>query len=1052
MQRLLLKPLGLLCLLGGMLYAQETATLAGVVTDASDAVVPDAQISLVDIHRGTIRTTDTNAVGGYFFNTLQPGEYMLEATKSGFNKLRLERVVVNARDRQTLPLRLEVSGLAPVVVDVEAQTEGVSTDTSTGTSLGHDYTQNLPVNGRTTQALIQMAPGVINASGGSGTDGELNVNGLRSNANYYTLDGVSVNRTNSTSGTSSSSRFGGGGGGPFGARSNTSDGSSQQQTIGMSALSLDALQEVRVQTSTFAPEFGRTPGAQISMTSRGGTNQYHGLLFDYLRNTVTDANDWFANSSGYSRGGTHENRPGGTFGGPITRDKTFFFASYELLKLTAPQTSTTTVPDAAARAAAPAAMQPYINAFPVANGPELGDNVAKFTAITSNPTTTHAGSGRVDHVFNDSQNIFVRYSLNQSDGVSRGTQTSSPNTVYDNWMRSQNVTGSWISILNPNSTNDLRASFSSYTFRNSSAMDSFGGAVPLTDSLVFPSGVTSADGGFNLNILGAGGYSYGQKTNNTQKQINVVDSITAIAGNHQYKFGIDYRRTMLTVAPTNYSSSVTFAGLNDDDGGFYSGTTIAATVSSMVKKVYPEYTNFSLFAQDAWKATPRLTITYGVRWDVNPAPGVSKGDKPFGQCSSGPCTITQNVPLYDTRWGDIAPRFGFAYNFRNTPGHETVLRFGFGVFYDANYGSLMSAFTGAPYANTKTLPEAVFPLTTSDASAPGLPATKPYGMIATADRQLKSPLVKQYNLTLEHYFGRSQSLSLSYVGTAGSRLLQVQSQPKFSTDYIVLTTTTNAATSSYNGLQAQFRRRLNQSLQMQASYTWSHSIDSSSSESAAAGGFATLLGDERGNSNFDVRHNLNVSASYQLPHTRQRWVGKIANDWYLDGVFSARTGLPFDVRSLSLVDSSTAEDSTGPRGLFAIIRPDYTGQALWITDSSAPGGKRLNPDAFSLPSTYQQGSLPRNAIRGFGMAQLDFALRRQIPITEKVRFQITAQAFNVFNHANFANPLSDLGGNLASPLFGLVTQMLNSSASGGMNSLYSNGGPRSMELALRLQF
>ena len=419
--------------------------------------------------------------------------------------------------------------------------------------------------------------------------------------------------------------------------------------------------------------------------------------------------------------------------------------------------------------------------------------------------------------------------------------------------------------------------------------------------------------------------------------------------------------------------------------------------------------------------------------------------------------VTQNDPMYATRWYNVAPRVGIAYLSDDAPGREMTLRAGFGMFYDLGYGSVGQAFFGAPYANVRTASEIGFPLAPGDLMPPVLPPTRPYGEILTGESGLLSPRIYQWNGTWEKNFGVGQTLDVSIVGSRGNNLLRTNTTAAYTAAYDIIQEVQNGAQSSYNGLQIQFRKRLSSTLQTQFSYTWSHSIDSASSDSAFGGGFATLFGGERGDSDFDIRHNVTFSGSWRLPSPTQGHMYAPLRNWYLDYVASAHTGLPFDLSGVS--ESTSAETScnavgntTANNGLFAFVRPSYVGGAIWIDDPDAPGGRRLNSAAFIVPCGYNQGNMGRNELRGFGFVQLDLALRRVIPITERYRFSIGLEAFNALNHPNFANPSSLEGANVASPDFGVATQMLNQTFGGGVNALYRSGGPRSMELALRLQF
>ena len=1031
-------------------FAQEAATLTVTVVDPSVAMIPGAKVTLTNSDKGTVIKGETNESGFVAFNLLPPGDYSLDAESAGFEKFHVAHLVLQVRDRQTIQAALKLMAAAGTTVLVTSAAQPVSNDTTQGIALDQQYLQNLPANGRNAESLIAMAPGITTAAGGKG-DGGFNANGLRSNTNYYTLDGVSANSGPPGGGPGGGPGGPGGGGGPTpGAGSSTG------------LISIDALQEMKVQTSSMAPEFGRSPGAQVVMTSRNGGNNFHGTLYYYKRSDEFDANDWFADSRGYPKARERQDRPGGVFGGPVIRNKTYFFVSFEKLKLQSPQTVVADVPDLAARKAATAALLPYLNAFPYPNGAELGSDTAEYRAVLSNPSNSSASSIRIDHTLSPNTTLFARYSLTPSNSVQRGSQMSTPNIIQNQSSRSQLVTTGITHVFDDSSINELRVNYSDSKASGYSTMDSYGGAVPLTDSEVFPSGIDSSNGSFSLSVLGVAGYSYGGHSANRQQQVNVVDSFTTtVRDKHHLKAGADYRQQLQTSQRTPYSTSVSFDGVTGYGYSLLTGVALNGQVSSNVGTVYPTYTNLSAYGQDTWRLTERTTITYGLRWDLNPAPTTRQGPKPFALSDSNIAGVTQNEPIYPTRWFDVAPRFGVAYLSDDTPGREMVLRAGIGVFYDLGYGVVDSAFMGAPYSNVRTFSEVNFPWSAADLVAPGLPPTRPYGQITTGGPDLTSPVVYQVNGTWEKNFGPGQTLIVGASATRGRNLMRTATQPSFSSAYQILREVSNGAESSYNGMQVQFRKRFSSHFQTQLSYGWSHSIDSSSTDAGFGGGFASLFGGgERGSSDYDVRHNMSLSGSIKLPSVKGP-LFYLLQHWNLDFVAAARSALPFDIQGVSQCTSSTTSSSSSTcsttsnttQGLFAQVRPNVVyGQAIWIADPKEPGGRRVNKAAFSLPSGYAQGDLGRNALRGFSFGQLDLSLRRTIPITKGLQLSVAAQGYNIFNHPNFANPSPLEGGNMSSPNFGVATQMMNQSFGGGVNQLYRSGGPRSMELSVRVQF
>jgi hypothetical protein len=1043
----------------GVLFAQDFASLTVTVTDSTDAMVPDASVTLVNSQRGTIYHQQTPTGGYVIFDSLTPGDYSVQIEKTGFQQYQIRSLALGVRDRKTLVVELKVAAAQSTTVDVKEKVDLISNDTAQGVPLGQNYIQTLPLNGQNAESLVLMAPGISTSAGGVG-DGGINANGLRSNTNYYTLDGVSLNTSVAAAG--GGGRGGGGGFGGFGG-----GGGLVAPNAGASTdlINIDAMQEMNVQTASIAPEFGRSPGAQIAMTSRGGTSDFHGSVYYYFRNQRLDSDDWFANSLGLGRGKERENRPGGTLGGPLLKGKTFFFAQFDQLHLTAPFTVISDVPSVTTRTSTSAPLQPFLKAFPIPNGIALLDGAQQYQAVVSNPAKSESASLRLDQIINSKTTLFLRYSVSPSSSDRRGSDTVAPNMVTYQSSHSDLVTAGLGKILANGMVNDLRVNYSRSTASSVSIMDNFGGAIPLTGAEVFPNGITSATGSFNLNMLGVAGYSYGGHSANEQQQYNVVDSITKVVGNHHEKAGVDVRRILVTTDRVPYSENVSFNGISSNSFALTSGSSLNAVINSSLPAVYPTYLNFSLYGQDTWRLTERTTVTYGLRWDVNPAPTAREGPKPFALSNNAIAGVTQNDPIYPTKWWDIAPRFGLAYEMNTTPGFETMFRSGFGVFYDLGYGTTAGAFSGAPYQSVTTVSEAQFPLLPIYLAAPLLPPTRPYGQITTAAIGLVTPLIYQWNATIEQHFGSGSVLSLGYAATRGQNLMRVQTTPQYSDAFDIVSQATNGATSSYNGMQVQFRKRLSDRFQTQLSYTWSHSIDTASND-GGGGGFLTLYGGgQKGSSDYDIRQNLSLSGSYRLP-APGGLIGAPLRHWYLDFVETARTGLPFDLQTITSnasgavsvngttvsTETNTNGDVNSTVGLFAQVRPDYNGLPVWIPNPNVPGGQQLNILAFDIVTAVQQGNLGRNVLRGFGEQQLDLGLRRTIPITERLALSLSAQAYNVFNHPNFANPSPLEGANLASPNFGVVTEMLNQAFGGAVNSLFRSGGPRSIELAVRLRF
>lgn len=1039
----------------------ETATISGRVTDPSGAVVSGADIQVQNVLTGREITAKTNSSGLYVVTGLQPGTYRVIVSNPGFKQIVKPDVILNVQDNASLNFGMSI-GSASETVTVEGGAPLVNTENATvSTVVDRQFAENLPMNGRSFQTLVELTPGVVIVPTNLADEGQFSVNGQRATSNYWTVDGVSANIgigvTTAGNGNGMSGAIG-----SFSAQGGTN-----------SLVSVDAMQEFRIQTSTYAPEYGRQPGGQISIVTRSGTNQFHGTLFDYLRNDALDANDWFADSKGLPKPKERQNDFGGTFSGPILKDRTFFFFSYEGLRLRLPQVAVSTVPDSAARQSAAPALQPFLNAFPLPNGPDnLPTGVAQFNSSFSSSSTLDAASLRIDHKWNDKLSLFARYNYSPSEITQRGGGTLAPSVVTPVQISTQTGTVGVIRSISSSVVNDLRFNFSRTDSKSHSFLDDFGGAVPLT-SLPFPSPFTADNGqlSFSIRSLQNGNLMDGFSAQNVQRQINLVDSVAVQKGTHSLKFGFDLRRLSPETTQVQYVQSVFFSSV----AAAQTGNAFNASISSRAPTSLL-FRNFSAFAQDTWRISPRLTLTYGMRWDLDFAPATSSGPS-FPAVTGFSLTDLSNLaiapagtPPYKTAYGSLAPRIGVAYQIWQRPDWQTVIRGGSGVFYDlasSQTGNLITAFP--PFGQFKPLlgPASTFPFTPANSAPPVISPTASLGFILALDPNLRLPYTLQWNVALEQALGKQQALTLSYVGASARNLLQTTgfisppSNPKvFFGEFV-----DNSGTSDYEALQVRFERRLSHGLQALASYSWAHSIDTASASSIQVVSNESIPGSNtnRGPSDFDIRHTFSLGATYEIPApARSSFLRSVIHGWSLHNALQIRSAPPVDVTDNHFIVLN---------GVEADIRPDLVaGQPLYLFGPQFPGGKAFNPAAFTDPPTTpvgciplvnfpcnaaRQGDLGRNALRGFGAAQWDFAVHRDFPIHESLRLQFRAEMFNVINHPNFAQP----SGFFPSPTFGVSAQMLAqglagtaSPGTGNFSPLYQIGGPRSMQFALKLAF
>jgi hypothetical protein len=1039
----------------------QSASVSGQVTNQANAAISDAQVELGNLDTGAAQSTHTNGNGFYNLSGLLPGRYSMSVRKQQFKTVSVVGITLNVQDNLSRNIVLSV-GSAAESVTVNGNALAIdTTDAAVSTVIDSTFVENMPLNGRSFQTLIMLTPGVVVTQTSASDQGQFSVNGERADGNYFTIDGVSANI--GIGGTRYMYQYAGGGLPALSAQGGTN-----------SLVSVDAMQEFRIQTSSFAPEFGRTPGGQIAIATRSGSNNFHGTLFDYVRNDVLDSNNWFSDFYSLPKPQERQNDFGGVFGGPILRDKTFFFLSYEGLRLDQPETAETIVPDNASRQAATAAEAPFLNSFPIPNGPEVpGDDFAQYNKSFSNPSTLDAYSLRVDHAINTKLNVFGRYNyspskVTQRDFTNQGTPGALSNIETDSFSTHTFTLGLTAGIT-PTIANEVRANYSNVRVGTVFNLDNFGGAVPPLSSVLFStgSGIDPANASSGWYLYGGGQLLVGSNNIEEQRQINLVDNLSVTRGAHQLKFGMDYRWLAPFVRPVGYSNFLLFFGVSADNGP---GSVLSGSVFQIQDgNQFPVALlsqNFSAYSQDTWKVTPRLTLTYGLRWDVNPAiKGKNAASDPFTITGlDDPATMTlapRGTPLYNTTYGNFAPRFGAAYKLNQREDRETVLRAGAGVFYDLGSGPLGAVSGFWPYQTTTSSLFASLPLTPAEAAAPPFSLSLPVNSLFVADPNLKLPRTYQWNLAIEQSLGANQTISATYVGAVGRDLLREDTLSSPNANFTnAVYVVRNTATSDYNALQLKFQRRLSQGLQALASYSFAHSIDIASTDtfvySATPGVFANPNVD-RGDSDFDVRHSFTGAVTYEAPAPRLSGMERlILEGWSTDAFFLARTAPPVNVIELG----KKTED-----GILIQPRPDVkAGQPFYVYGAQCPpnpynnqpycpGGRAINSKAFEDPVAGTQGDLGRNALRGFGAWQADFAVHRQFHLAEKVGLQFRAEMFNVFNRPNFGPP-DNL---LHDTYFGQSTQTLGSSlgaggGNGGFNPLYQIGGPRSVQLALKLKF
>jgi hypothetical protein len=1035
-------------------FAQvSTANVLGIVQDASSARIRAAAVKLINVQTGAENDSTSTSEGRFILPGVIPGTYTLQIEREGFATTQLNGIILNVGDTKNLLIRLRVGSVTESVnVDASGLTLNTA-DASVSTVVDRKFVANIPLNGRSFQDLISMTPGIVTQSPqavgqSSSAQGDFSVNGQRTESNSFFVDGVSANINSGL--TNGSSRF----------TINGSSGGGTALGTTQSLVSIDALQEFRVLSSTYSAEYGRTPGGQFTFLTRSGTNTVHGSLYTYWRDYVVDSNDWFTaglfphnlpNPPRYS-----QNDFGGTFGAPIVlpstyygHDKTFVFASYEGLLLTQPTPPAFYyVPSAAVFQEAPSPLQNVLNYFPY-GGPEIDDASGKPSGLSplslighSLPALVNSSSIRLDHTISPKLSMFLRYGDTPSNG-----QSEQLSSLTKNIVRTRTLTFGVNSQLSMTRNNDFRLGFfrsNSSAYTNPSQFgycgefpaSTFNAAVGIPD----PCNPARAD--VYIHIADVGDTEAdSDNVNSSIREWNLRDSFTFEASKHSFKFGIDQRHIASTVNPPLLSVEADFLSRQAMVDNMASDIVITKS-----EPASPIVEQFSAFAQDEWRASKELTLSMGIRWEVNPPPTGSHRMDAYtavGDIDS-PATLRsapRGTPLWHTGWYNLAPRFGAAWMINGQPGREMIVRAGAGVFFDTASRPALSAFNAMGFTTTSYTINAPLPIILAQLDFSTIPAPpNTNSTVFLFPSHLQLPYSVQWNVGLEKALGRNQALTVSYVGAHGDRLLQEQRRnvrllnPAFGE----VSFFPDGVTSNYQALQTKFQRSISHGVQALASYTWAHALDYGSTN--------PLYPLTHGNSDLDVRHNLEAAISWDLPKPGKNLLLKyVLGSWGFDGRLIARTAFPVTLYGNLFSDSVTGDRYYNGVNLIP-NRPLYLYGSEYAGGRILNGGPNAADPAFSFPGTAQ-GDAPRNFVRGFNAVQANAAFRKETPIYDRLAVQFQAEAFNVLNHPNFGY----IDPSLSHALFGQSTKMLNQSF-GPAGSLYQQGGPRSVQLSFKVIF
>lgn len=976
--------LAFLFLLAPAVFAQaDRATLTGTVTDATGSVLVEAKVRIVQNETGFTRETVTNGAGIYQMPGLPIGPYRVTVEKDGFSTATVNEVVLGVGQRATVNVTMQVSAVANAV-EVAAETiqlDKVSAEI--GSVINGSDLSNLPLNGRNWSSFMMLAPGAVNT--GEGNQNSIRFFGRSRDENNWTFDGVDA----------------------------TGVKDPRQEANLRLNISLDSIAEFRVASSLYTAEMGGGAGAQVNLVSKSGTNEFHGGLFEFFRNDRLDA-----------RRPIDANRPpfrlnqfGGNIGGPIRRDRMFFFANYEGLRQRLSQTLIGFVPSAAYKArviATSPALQPVMNAYRPGTSPTADPNIDQLRSVGSQPWREDSGLIKVDYRFNDRTSMFARFNID--DGLIDEIRNVLLETRTSNF-RTQNGTVQLQHVFSPTLLSETRLGFNrSALRRDTNGTFNEGVSIPGFVALQVDRGEVEI------------GTSY-----------SLVQTVSWTRGRHAWKFGGEIRPVTLVFSDTgqaqtafadrdafiqNRANSITITGLNP---------------SRMVLRPY-----YFAFAQDEIKLTRTLTFNLGARYEYYSVSRTRDGAGrvlDFTRCG-GFCP--PGSPWYFPDRNNWAPRAGLAWS-PEALGGKTVFRWGYGMFFGpGQLDDVNAALDSIPEnfsLSQREQPNLSFPAVrfAAEARSTGISAR-------SLQRDRRDGYSQQWTFSIQ------QQLPFAFVGQAayvGSNAHHQFNRTFINTidpatgqrpfpNFSNIDEKQNNGNSSFNALQMSLSRPTRKGFNWNTQYMWSKNI----SDNAGAGdGSQAMISNcrqcDRGPADWDVRHTFLASWSYQLPFRGNR----LFEGWEVSGLGTARTGRPFNVT----VNRSSADLPDGvansPGASAPPQRPDYVpGQPLYPATRTPSAW--LNLAAFRMPARLTWGNLGRNAVRAPGMWQIDFALSKRTRLRERTALEFRGEMFNLFNRAQYGIP----NANISNPAqFGLITSVINAQPTG-------SGGPRQIQFMLRLDF
>lgn len=986
--------------------AQTTASIKGTVTDSSGAAVIGAKVTVKNVGQGFERTTQTNGAGDYEVPALPPGVYSVEVQAASFQPEQAKNLTLQVAQNSVQNFALKVAS-ATEVVTVEATAPVIETTTMTvGQTIDQRTVQEIPLNGRHFVDLGLLIPGSVTPPQngfltaplrGQGSFA-INTAGNREDTVNFMINGINLN-----------------------------DMVQNQITF---QPSINTVSEFKVDNSTYSAEYGRNSGAIVNIATRSGTNQYHGEVFEFLRNNALDARNFFntrltTTGAPNPQSSFKRNQFGAAFGGPIIKDKTFFFASYEGLRQRQGLTLNTTVLTDAQRAAVTAAANPTSVGL-LALIPNANSGTNTFLGSATAPVDIDQGTMDISHNFTSNLRLHAYYAgqhdLRQEPTLQGNTipgfgDTRESKRQIATVGLDQTFTGSLV--------NEVRAGFNRIhiTFSPNATQNPV--ALGILNGNNFNSGLPQISiGGTGINFGGPSGFPQGR--GDTTGVIG--DTLNYIRGKHSFKFGGEFRRFY----NNNFTGDTgTLGFLNATD--FANGTPNAFTITPGDLPSRIATGELGFFAQDSWKLAARLTLELGLRYDWNQTPTEAFNRFSNFVVVTAPALPTQGTGAlqptaspYKQNNKNFEPRVGFAYDVFGRG--KTVLRGGYAVLTDEPITNLVTGLTSNPpfgnpqnFVSTSTKPKTTYATLLPDAKASGLNPT-------IVDPNFDNSYVESYNLNIQQQLAQKWSLMVGYFGSGGRHLrtrvnlnqlvngvrpFATATVPGFATPQTLGNISDNVSigTSSYNALWITSNLSAWHGFQFNASYTYSKSLDETSQN-----GQGVVIQDslnpagDRGLSDFDARNRFSMNFLYEIPAWRKN---RVFQGWQIGSIIQSQSGNPVNI----LANASGISGLTG----LSTIRPDLIG-TVQIVNTPLPGGliqyftgsvcdPASGPCAagttFAIPrngSAFRLGTMGRNVIIGPGFNDVDFSLIKRTKITERFTHEFRFEAFDLLNHANLGQP------------------------------------------------